>query len=161
MVKPGSGICWKWVGVALLVPLTGCSGGDDDDKQEDKGPTCPTTEATTVALTNVAPAAGASVKNSMIVHTFQTVDVDAQLPSLELATLPTHTAGAVPQPLSPTVMHVARPSGSGTDFLYAFTVTWPTAPGHVTLIEPALYIDPTTNCKFQFPTPLFDYDITP
>src|SRR6185295_9417943 len=48
-----------------------------------------------------------------------------------------------------TVTQVARPGGSGTDFLYSFTVTWPTAPGHVALVEPALYVDPTTNCKFR------------
>lgn len=160
MVKLDSGSFWKWVGAAFLVPLAGCSGGDGDDS-ENKGPTCPTTETMTVALSSVAPAAGASVKNSMIVHTFQTVDVDAQLPSLQLATLPTHTAGAIPQSTAPMVTPVARPGGSGTDFLYSFTVTWPTAPGHVALVEPALYIDPTTNCKFQFPTPLFEYDVTP
>jgi len=95
MVKLEMGSLWKWVGVAFLVPLAGCSGGGDDDDSENKGPTCPTTETMTVALSSVAPAAGASVKNSMIVHTFQTVDVDAQLPSLQLATLPTHTAGAM------------------------------------------------------------------
>jgi len=154
-----NGTWWRWALVALLVPLAGCSTDGDDDEQT--GPVCPTTDAMTVTLTNVSPAAGGSVTNSMIVHTFQTVDLDARLPSLQLATLPTHTAGAIPQSVAPTVTQVARPGGSGTDFLYSFTVTWPTAPGHVALAEPALYVDPTTNCKFQFPSPLFDYDVTP
>jgi len=160
MVNQASGHGWKWILVSAAVLVMGCSSGDDDDKQEAKGPTCPTTETMTVTLTSVSPAAGASIPNGMIVHTFQTVDVDARLPSLELATLPTHTAGAIPSGIMPSVTAVARPAG-GTDYLYSFTVTWPVVPGHVALVEPALYQDPTTGCKFQFPTPLFEYDVTP
>lgn len=142
-------------GLALFA--TACSGGDDD-KNDD--PVCPTgTNATTLELTGVAPAAGTSVTNSMITHTFQTVGADARLDQLLLVTLPNHTAGSIPQ-FTGSVLPVPRTDGSGNDYQYSFTITWPTAPGHVAIADPGQYQNPKDNCVFQLPTPLFEYDIT-
>jgi hypothetical protein len=114
---------------------------------------------TTVELTAVAPAAGASVKNSMIVHTYQTVGLDAHLTQIGLAALPNHTAGSPPA-FTGSVQPVPR-TGGGTDYQYSFTITWPIAPAHVALADPGIYESEADGCRFQLPNPLFEYDVTP
>jgi hypothetical protein len=60
-----------------------------------------------------------------------------------------------------TITPVPRASGSGEDYRYTFTATWPTAPAHVAFYAPGVILNPKDDCKFAFPNPLFEYDITP
>ena len=147
--------------ICLAIGAAACSGGGDDDDNKTNEPVCPTgTNATTLELTGVAPAANASVPNSMIAHTFQTVGADAYVEQFPIVALANHTAGRIPETTQVMITPVPRADGSGQDYLYKFTVTWPTAPAHVALANSAIYVNPKDNCHFQLPTPLFEYDIT-
>src|SRR5262245_3937081 len=117
---------------AAALLATACGGGDDDD-DSNAGPVCPNDDVTMITLRDVSPAHGASVTNDAILHEFTTVGVDAQFATLHLLTLGTHTAGPIPSPTRFESVPVSRPDGSGLDFTYRFTITWPTAPGHVSL----------------------------
>ena len=157
--KFGRAPCGATAVVVFLA--TACSsGGDGETSGRANQPVCPTSGVMPIELTQVAPATGASVPNGMIAHTYQTVGLDARFASLRLATLGNHTAGAIPA-LSPTVTPVPRTDGSGNDYLYAFTITWPTAPGHVALADPSIYQSSADGCEYQLPSPLFEYDVTP
>jgi hypothetical protein len=143
----------RLVVIGMALSAIGC-GGDDPEKNEDEGPTCPTTDTTTIQLRDVAPAQGTSVPNSDIMHTFTTVGVGGIFETLALGPLPSHTAGALPPGAGYTALQ------SGTDVIYTFTaIAWPTAPGHVAIFEGGLYEDPTNGCVIQLPNPLFEYDI--
>jgi hypothetical protein len=149
-----------WVALCLGVSACGGSGGDDDAATKDTGPTCPTTDVTTLVLTAVTPTRGASVPNHAIVHGYQTVGFDARFQDLVLAPLPQHTAGALPA-ISPTVEQRPRADGSGSDWYYSFTAEWPSAPAHVALYNPNRYKSDGDGCVYQLPNPLFEYDTTP
>lgn len=138
--------------------LTACGGGGDD---EDKGPKCPTSATTPIQLGDVSPAPGASVTNNAIQHTFTTLGVDFYSTGFGVAPLQTHTAGSFPANTVVMITPVPRASGSGQDWRYSFTVTWPTAPAHVAFFAPTTIIDPEDDCKYSLPSPLFEYDITP
>jgi hypothetical protein len=153
----------SWVRFALLpvlgAALTACGGsGDDDDAAKDT-PQCPTSGTMTIDLTNVTPDYGSSVPNGAVAHSYQTVGLDAHFKDIELVTLANHTAGKIPA-FVPTATPVARTGGAGFDYVYTFTLTWPTA-GHVAVADPALYQSSGDGCVYTLPSPLFEYDITP
>jgi hypothetical protein len=140
--------------IGALLPSFGC--GEDDPAPKDEGPSCPHDDTTVLTLSGVSPAAGSSVTNSAIVHTFTTVGVEAYFQTLSIGQLATHTAGTPPAGLSYTVMP------SGTDVVYTFMpFAWPTAPGHVAIFDGATYIDPNDGCQLALPNPLFEYDVVP
>ena len=140
--------------IGALLPSFGCG---EDDPAPDEGPTCPHDDTTVLTLTGVSPAAGSSVSNAAIIHTFTTVGLgDVYFDELRIGQLATHTAGAPP----PGMMFTVVPSGS--DITYTFMpFAWPTAPGHVALFDAGLYENPNDGCKIALPNPLFDYDIVP
>jgi hypothetical protein len=150
-----------WVALALGVSACGGSSGDDDDAAtKETGPTCPTTDVTTLVVAAVTPLPGSSVPNHAIFHGYQTVGFDARFADIALAPLPQHTAGAIPAILA-TVQPKPRSDGSGNDWFYTFTLEWPNGPSHVALYNPNLYKSDGDGCVYQLPNPLFEYDTTP
>ncbi len=105
-------------------------------------------------LTNLAPAMGATVNNQAIVHGFTVVRAPAEFSSFQLKFGPSHTAG-LPTPEKPKFQLTIV----GSDIIYQLTIdSWAHSPGHVEMVASGGY--DLGSCTWNFPSPLFAYDIT-
>jgi hypothetical protein len=141
--------------------FVGCGSGSgpttgDDGHGHGASYACGTREEpVTLVLKDVKPAAGESVPNRSILQQFTIVDPPFIVDKFTLMLLPKHTAGTfTPTPLLLTM------ASQGKDQVYSATIdAWSTAPGHVELGLNGL-MGNVNDCVFQFPSPLFSYDIT-
>jgi hypothetical protein len=151
--------------VSFLIPslaVLGCGSGDsrpttgDDGSGHGASYTCGTEqEPATFVLKDVKPAAGDVVPNRSIVHQFTIVDPPFMLSSFTLFLLPKHTAGT----FSPSALQLTG-TAQGKDLSYSATIdAWATAPGHVEIKLNQLMRN-SNDCVFQFPSPVFSYDVT-
>jgi len=105
-------------------------------------------------ISDVSPAPGDLVAGAQVVHSFRIVDAPAIVQELAFQSTAQHTAGkATPPELSFTVTQ------DGADLIYtASPVDWESVPAHVELTVPTVY-QVSGKCVYQFPSPLFSYDI--
>jgi len=121
----------------------------------DGGPCGTHMEPGILKLANLVPAMGASVVNQTIVHSFTVVNAPGDFTNFDLRYGPSHTAG-VPTPNGPRFQTTI----SGSDVAYQLTATsWSLAPGHVEWVASGGF-DTSKGCTWNFPSPLFSYDIT-
>jgi hypothetical protein len=107
-------------------------------------------------VTGLSPATGATVINQSIVHRFTVENAPAVFSSFTLNYGSKHTAGGS-TPSEPKLQHTL----SGNTMIYQLAVdTWSRAPGHVELVASNGY-QTSKGCFWEFPSPLFSYDITP
>jgi hypothetical protein len=106
-----------------------------------------------LTLTNVTPAAGASVPNAAIVHSFSVTN-DIAFEDIALSYTALHTAGDP----TPAIAFTYTVAAESTDYT-STPVTWATAPAHVDLEAPIVYQTPD-GCGYALPSPLFSYDVT-
>jgi hypothetical protein len=151
------------VAIALGIPsglaLAACSStSEPGGASSTSTSTCGTVGAPKLLeLTDVTPAAGASVPNSGVVHAFTVVAAPGLFTSLGLQYVaPEHTAGAA----DPSAWKITA-KASGADVRYeAGPVSFANAPGHVTIASGQKFAT-ADGCVYALPSPLFDYDVTP
>jgi len=107
-------------------------------------------------VTGLSPAIASTVINQHIVHGFVVENAPAFFTNFTLEYRPTHTVG-LPTPSDPTFQATL----SGNNLIYQLTVdAWSRAPGHVEFEASGGYAT-SKGCYWEFPSPLFSYDITP
>jgi hypothetical protein len=142
-------------GWALAAALLAACG--DDGSTPDSG-ICGTSDKPGVLkLGGLTPATHASVVNQSIVHSFTVVDAPADYHTFDLFYGDGHTAGAS----TPENPRFTTTPGKGSNIEYQMTIDhWSSAPGHVVLTVHGSFTT-SHGCTWQFPSPLFEYDITP
>lgn len=141
--------------------LVACGSGSrpttgDDGRGHGASYACGTEKEPAIfVLKDVKPAAGESVPNRDIAHQFTIVDPPFMVDRFTLFLQPEHTAGTP----TPSALQLAA-AVQGKDIAYSATINaWSTAPGHVELTLNELMLN-DNDCVFQFPVPVFSYDIT-
>lgn len=157
MVKINRGswgkVCW---GLCAAVALTvmGCSSSDSKTSSSNCGTAA---DPMLLGMSNILPAAGSSVPNSAIVHSF-TIDNELVQVTPNFGPTATHTAG---NPVPATLSWSLTVSADGKSTVYtADPVTWTTAPAHVELNWIGDVQDVASGCVSDFTNPVFSYDVT-
>jgi hypothetical protein len=150
--------CRGWVAVALLGGgLAGCGDASVhsvDAAARDGGPCGTHANPGILKIASLAPALGATVNNQGIAHGFTVSNAPAQFSNFKLAFGSTHTAG-IPTPANPTFQLTTV----GSDIIYQLTIeSWSRSPAHVELSADRGF-DTAAGCTWEFPSPLFSYDI--
>jgi hypothetical protein len=146
-------VSWGLCAVAAFAVI-GCGSSDDKTASNSCGTTL---EPTLQTLSNILPAAGSSVPNSAIVHSF-TIDGKLLEVTPSFGEAAAHTAG---DPIPVTLTWTFAPSADGKSTVYtADPVTWTTAPSHVELDWGGDIQDLTSGCVSYFQNPVFSYDVT-
>lgn len=145
----------------ILVVLSACSSSKganatDGSTSSQADATCGTHSAPGImTLSNLSPALGSTVVNQNIAHGFTVVHAVANFTNFTLAYGSGHTAG-LSTPNAPQV----HTTVSGSDVIYQFTINaWSRAPAHVEILANGGF-DTSAGCTWEFPSPLFSYDIT-
>jgi hypothetical protein len=143
----------KWgLCAAMAFAVLGCGSSDDKSSANDCGTILSPNEFTVI---DVQPAAGSSVPNSNIVHTFTIKGQHIEV-AMNLGMASEHTAGDP----TPALSFSFSASASGNDSIYTSApVTW-AMPGHVELNEGGVQTNPASGCVSVLPNPLFSYDVT-
>jgi hypothetical protein len=152
-IKWGSWSAASW-GLCVLTAFAvmGCGSSDGSSSTNNCGTILSPKEFTVI---DVQPAAGSSVPNSNIVHTF-TIKGQVIETTMNLGMSAAHTAG---DPM-PALSFSFSASASGNDSVYtAAPVMW-AMPGHVELNEGGVETNAASNCVSVLPNPLFSYDVT-
>lgn len=142
----------------VFVALAAC--GDSTSKQDgaagarEAGICGNSANPGTLTLAGLSPAKDAIVANQAIVHGFTVVGAPADFTSFDFRYAPTHTAG-FPTPANPRFTTTVV----GSDIVYQLTIaSWSKSPGHVEVSASGGYTT-SKNCSWEFPSPLFSYDI--
>lgn len=153
----------RFVLAASLVATFGCSdsettGAEDDGGEGGSAPTCGDfANATVLQLSDVTPAAGASVPNMDIVHGFTVLGGAAITFENMNFLLPgdTHSAGSA----MGAAQFMVSAAGENDARIEFSPITWEVAPGNVYMIVQDRHLD-SAGCNYTLPQPLFDYAIT-
>ncbi len=138
---------------AAAFAVLGCGSSDDKTSSNSCGTI---TDPALIQLSNILPAAGSSVPNSAIVHSF-TIDGKLLQVTPSFGEAASHTAG---DPIPATLIWTFAPSSDGKNTVYtAEPVTWTTAPSHVEL-DWGGDIQDSSGCVSYFQNPVFSYDVT-
>ncbi|MET0795439.1 MAG: hypothetical protein ABW061_28230 [Polyangiaceae bacterium] len=143
------GVVKRVLGFGLLGLVAVACGGSDAPNAN-----CGTAQQPkAIEIKDVSPAAGASVKNSVIVQSFTIVGQHLQIET-NFGLPAAHTAGqSVPTPLKFTI------AASGADTVYTSDpFSWQNAPAHVEIDSGGLL--ETNGCISALPEKLFEYDVT-
>jgi|GEM_PF-1327517 len=136
--------------------LAGCGddGGGPSGTASDGGMCGTLASPGILQVKDLVPSLGATLPNQAIVHSFTVANAPAIYTNFGLDYGSSHTAGG-PRPAHPS-FQVTR---KDADLLYRLTLdSWSYAPAHVEILVPSGFTTPK-GCWWQFPSPLFSYDI--
>jgi hypothetical protein len=145
------------LGLMAAFALGACNSDATNPTGNDAGAVCGTqANPGILTVTGRSPALGATVVNQGIVHRFVVENAPAIFVNFTLDYDANHTAG-LSAPTDPKLEYTP----SGSTIIYELTVdAWSNAPGHVELKASSGY-ETSKHCSWEFPSPLFSYDITP